>query len=407
MPNRLPFETVEEARRAAARRLPGAVNSLLGGGNQAGVSAKSNVEIFNHVHLRSRPCAAPDVPDTTARIAGFSAALPLMVAPVAAQGIAPGAEIGQSRACVTAGIPLAVSNFASVPWRELTAQGAEVLAQLYWVGERSDMAHRLDNARRAGVRTIVLTVDWSFPAGRDWGTPAMPRTMGWREVLDWAPAVISRPGWFAPFVSARALPPLKAPNFADATDPHPRFPAVMARWKNTAPLRWEDVDWLRQQWEGHFIVKGVLEPTDALRAMDARADAVVVSNHGGNDLDTVLPSLAALPAVVAAIDGRIPVLFDGGIRRGADVVKALALGASSVLIGRAAVWSTAARGESGLGEILQVFDRDIKQTLAALGVSSVTELAPSHVVQDPYFAALSRAHAGADGPSPATCPPRS
>lgn len=400
----LPFETVEEARRVAARRLPSAVRSLLGGGNQAGVSAKANVDIFNHVHLRSRPCAAPASLNTTVRVAGLSAALPLMVAPVAAQGIAPGAEIGQARACAAAGIPLAVSNFASVPWHELTSQGAEVLAQLYWVGERADMAQRLEHARSAGVRTIVLTVDWSFPAGRDWGTPAMPKSMGWREALDWAPAAISRPGWFAPFVSGRALPPLKAPNFADVTDPHPTFPAVMARWKNTAPLRWEDVGWLRRQWDGQFIVKGVLEPADALSAMDAGADAVVVSNHGGNDLDTVLPSLAALPAVVAAIDGRIPVLFDGGIRRGADVVKALALGASSVLVGRAGVWATAARGERGLDEILRVFDRDIKQTLAALGVSSVAGLEPRHVVQDPYFAALSRAHAAADSPYPATYP---
>lgn len=391
MTSRQPFETVQAARRAAKRRLPAKVFSLLGGGNQAGASARANVEIFNHVHLRPRVCAALQAVDASGTMFGRTSSLPVAIAPVAAQGVAPAAELAQARACAKAGVPLGVSNFASVPWRELAAAGAEVWAQLYWVGGREDMALRLRTARAAGVETIILTVDWSFPAGRDWGTPAIPQAMGWKQALQWAPAALRHPGWSIPLLASGTLPPLRVPNFAREHGPLPTFAQVMQQWRATSPPTWDDISWLRSQWAGNLVVKGIMEPADATRAMAAGADAVGVSNHGGNDLDTVAPSLAALPGVVAALEGRIPVIFDGGIRRGADVLKALALGASSVMVGRSAVWATAARGASGLEEILGVFNRDIHQTMTALGAPDLSGIARHHVLTDQYFDALSEA----------------
>ncbi|WP_427008714.1 alpha-hydroxy-acid oxidizing protein [Pseudarthrobacter sp. H2] len=389
-----PFESVAAIRAAAERFLPAPAVSLLDGGNQAGTTASANARIFDEIMLRSRLCQARHEVCTKAQVAGFAASLPLMIAPVAAQGLAPGAELGQARACAKAGIPLGVSNFASVPWRELTDAGADVVAQFYWVDGRERMAERLARARAAGVTSIILTLDWTFPAGRDWGTPAMPKALGWREALEWGPAALSRPSWFLPFVVKKSMPPLRAPNFADSVDADPTFPGVMARWKNTAYPRWDDVAWLREQWDGQLSVKGILEPDDAVAAVAAGANAVVVSNHGGNDMDSVVPSLAALPAVAAAVGGSVPVMFDGGIRRGADVIKALALGADSVLLGRAAAWATAARGEQGVAELLGLFDRDIRQTLRSIGVSSVKELSVDHLRQTPAFKGLAGAFAG-------------
>ena len=187
------------------------------------------------------------------------------------------------------------------------------------------------------------------------------------------------------------MPPLRVPNFADSRDASPTFPNVMSRWRGTAYPRWEDVAWLRKQWEGHLTVKGILEPADAVAAVRTGADAIVVSNHGGNDMDSVAPSLAALPAVATAVGGKVPIMFDGGIRRGADVVKALALGADTVLLGRAAAWATAARGQRGMSELMSLLDRDLRQTLRSIGVSSIAELSSDHVRKTPAFTGLSNA----------------
>ena len=227
---------------------------------------------------------------------------------------------------------------------------------------------------------MILTPDWSFVHSRDWGSPKIPQSVDLRTAIEHAAEVLVRPGWLLDWLRSGRLPDLTVPNFRPGDAPAPGFFEAYGTWMATPPPTWDDVAWLREHWPGPFMVKGIGRADEARRAVDAGATAISVSNHGGNNLDGTPAPIRVLPEVAAAVGDRVEVLMDGGIRRGSDVVKALALGAKAVMIGRAYLWGLAANGQAGVENVLDVLRSGIDSTLLGLGKSSIADLSPADLV---------------------------
>jgi len=375
------LETVEDAHLRARRRLPRQVYLALLSGSQAGVTMRSNVRRFHDLMLDTRVAAWPEAVDLSTTAAGQQLSLPVMCSPVGAQAVHPDGELAVARAAAEAGTAYGLSTFASFAIEDVIVENPQTMFQLFWIGSRDDIAARVDRAKRAGASGLVLTLDWTFPTGRDWGSPFIPMKLDWRAMARYAPQALRHPAWLWSFVKSGRLPTLDVPNMAaDRGQPPPAYFEAYGQWMQTPMPTWEDVAWVRAQWDGPFVVKGILDPEDARRAVDAGADAISVSNHGGNDVDGAVPAVVALPRVASAVGDRVDVLMDGGIRRGSDVVKAIALGARAVLIGRAYLWGLASRGQTGVREILDIFRRDMTQTMMAVGAGSIDEIRREHVI---------------------------
>jgi isopentenyl diphosphate isomerase/L-lactate dehydrogenase-like FMN-dependent dehydrogenase len=271
---------------------------------------------------------------------------------------------------------------------------------MYWTGERDVMLQRMERARTAGAKGLIATLDWSFSMGRDWGSPEIPEKVDLKTMVRFAPQVLRKPRWLYEFARTGAIPDLTAPNLAPPGGPAPTFFGAYYEWMTTPPPSWEDVAWMREQWDQMsgmpFMLKGVCRVDDALRAVDAGVTALSVSNHGGNNLDGTPAAIRTLKPVADAVGDQVEVLMDGGIRRGSDVVKAVALGARAVMIGRAYLWGLAANGEAGVGNVLDIMRSGIDSALLGLGVSSLDELTPDHVVVPDGFHRI----LGAAEPSP-------
>jgi len=205
-------------------------------------------------------------------------------------------------------------------------------------------------------------------------------------MLRLAPEVLVRPAWLADWARAGGPPDLTVPNLTPPGETALTFFGAYGEWMQTPPATWEDLRWLRDQWQGPFMLKGVMRVDDARRAVDAGFTAISVSNHGGNNLDGTPASIRALPAIAQAVGDQIEVLLDGGVRRGSDVIKALALGARAVMIGRAYLWGLAAAGQPGVENVLDIFRNGIDSALLGLGRSSTTELSPDDLIIPPAFA---------------------
>jgi isopentenyl diphosphate isomerase/L-lactate dehydrogenase-like FMN-dependent dehydrogenase len=201
-----------------------------------------------------------------------------------------------------------------------------------------------------------------------------------------APQVLRRPHWLAAFARTRQLPDLTVPNMALPGQPAPTFFGAYGEWMGTPPPRWDDVEWLRREWDGPLLLKGISRVDDAKRAVAIGVDAISVSNHGGNNLDGTPASIRCLPAVADAVGDQVEVLLDGGVRRGSDVVKALTLGARVVMIGRAYLWGLAANGQAGVENVLDILRGGIDSALLGLGRASVRDLNREDVVAPPGFA---------------------
>jgi isopentenyl diphosphate isomerase/L-lactate dehydrogenase-like FMN-dependent dehydrogenase len=248
------------------------------------------------------------------------------------------------------------------------------------MGTREWMVRRMERARAAGAVGLIVTLDWSFSHSRDWGSPWIPERLDLRAMARLAPQGLSRPAWLLAYLRSGTLPELTVPNLADAGEPAPAFFGAYGDWMQTPPPTWDDIAWMRRQWEGPFMLKGICRVDDARRAVDAGVSAISVSNHGGNNLDGTPAPIRALPAVACAVGDQVEVLMDGGIRRGGDVVKALALGARAVMIGRAYLWGLAAAGQPGVENVLDILRAGIDSSLRGLGRSSVHDLTAEDVV---------------------------
>jgi isopentenyl diphosphate isomerase/L-lactate dehydrogenase-like FMN-dependent dehydrogenase len=232
---------------------------------------------------------------------------------------------------------------------------------------------------------VIVTLDWTWSHARDWGSPFIPAEIwSWQTVRKLGPEVLARPLWAYRWARAGGPPSLGVPNWAD---PAPGFFEAYGEWMQTPPPSWEDLAWLRSLWDGPFMVKGITRVDDARRAAEVvGASAISVSNHGGNNLDGTPATIRALPAVAEAVGDTVEVLLDGGIRRGGDVVKALALGARAVMIGRAYLWGLAVDGHAGVENVLDLLRMGIDSALLGLGKASIAELTPDDLLIPDGFA---------------------
>jgi len=379
------FETVAVAQRRAKRRLPPSVYGALVAGAEAGVTARDNVAAFSELGFAPHVAGLPATREMATTVMGQEISLPVLISPTGVQAVHPDGEVAVARAAAARGTVMSLSSFASKPVEEVLAANPRTFFQMYWVGGRDEMAARMERARAAGAVGLIATLDWSFSFGRDWGSPHIPEALTLREMIRHAPEVAMRPSWLAQWLRAGTLPDLTVPNLPVGGAPAPTFFGAYGQWMASAPPSWDDVAWLRTQWGGPFMLKGVTRVDDAKRAVDAGVTAISVSNHGGNNLDGTPGTIRLLPDIAHAVGDQAEVLMDGGVRRGGDVVKALALGARAVLIGRAYLWGLAANGQAGVENVLDLLRSGIDACLLGLGHASISELSPEDLVIPPGF----------------------
>jgi pre-mycofactocin synthase len=393
------FETVAEAQRRAKKRLPKGVYGALIAGSERGLTAEDNTAAFAELGFAPHTAGLANERNMAVTVMGQSVSMPVLISPTGVQAVHPDGEVAVARAAAARGVAMGLSSFASKPIEEVVAANPQTFFQMYWVGTREEMLARMDRAKRAGAVGMIATLDWSFSHGRDWGSPYIPEKIDFEAARRYAPQVLVRPRWLLDFARSGKLPDLTVPNMvATPGDPAPTFFGAYGMWMQSPMPSWEDVAWLREQWDGPFLLKGVMRVDDAKRAVDAGVSAVSVSNHGGNNLDGTPASIRALPAVADAVGDQIEVLLDGGIRRGGDVAKALALGAKAVLIGRAYLWGLAANGQAGVENVLDLLRDGLGSAMVGLGRSSVADLDRDDVVVPPGFERHLGDHSVPDSP---------
>ncbi|MFI8567002.1 pre-mycofactocin synthase MftD [Rhodococcus sp. NPDC078407] len=380
------FETVAEAQRRAKKRLPKSVYAALVAGSERGLTIDDNMAAFGELGFAPHVAGLSDKRDLSTTVMGQPLSFPVMISPTGVQAVHPDGEVAVARAAAARGIPIGLSSFASKSVEEVTAANPQTFFQMYWVGSREILLQRMERARAAGAVGLIMTLDWSFSNGRDWGSPSIPEKMDLKAMVQFAPEGITRPKWLWEFAKTGKIPDLTTPNLTPPTGgPAPTFFGAYGEWMGTPLPTWEDVAWLREQWGGPFMLKGVMRVDDAKRAVDAGCTAISVSNHGGNNLDGTPAPIRALPAIADAVGDQIEITLDGGIRRGSDVVKALALGARAVLIGRAYLWGLSANGQAGVENVLDILRGGVDSAVLGLGHTSVHDLSPSDVVMPAGF----------------------
>lgn len=367
------FETVLEAQRRTKKFLPPSVYAALVAGSERGTTPRENTDAFAQLQFAPHVAGHQPERDLSTTIMGIPSSMPVMISPTGVQAIRPEGEVAVAKAAQARGIPMGLSSFASKPVEEVAAANENTFFQMYWTGSREAMVQRMERARAAGAVGLISTTDWSFSIGRDWGSPAIPERMNFEALYKMAPEGIRRPLWTATWLKA-GLPDLTAPNLKPEDGPAPTFFQAYGEWMQTPPPSWEDIEWLRKEWGGKFMLKGVTRVDDAKRAVDIGVDAISVSNHGGNNLDTTPAAIRCLGPVADAVGDQIEVLLDGGVRRGGDVAKALAFGARAVMIGRAYLWGLGANGQTGVENVLDLLRMGLDSAVLGLGHSSIAQL---------------------------------
>jgi isopentenyl diphosphate isomerase/L-lactate dehydrogenase-like FMN-dependent dehydrogenase len=372
---------IEDLRPLARKRLPRVVFDYIDGGAEGEVTLKENCRAFEDLTFRPRQAVAVPQCDLATRVLGLDLALPVLLAPVGYSRLMhPGGEVAAARAAGAAGTAYILSTVSGHRMEDVKAASrGPVWYQLYLVGGRDAAEDGIRRARSAGFSALAVTIDTAVIGMRE-----RDSRNGLKELLGasllakipFVPQVLARPGWLARFLRDGGLSDL--PNVViPGKGPIPVIDVQSALMRSV--VTWEDLRWIREVWAGPIVIKGVLTGDEARRAVDEGAAGVIVSNHGGRQLDGVPASIKALPEVVAAVNGRAEVLMDGGIRRGGDVVKAICLGARAVLVGRAYAYGLAAAGEAGVARALEILRADLERTLKLLGCASVAELDHSYV----------------------------
>src|SRR5262245_37234272 len=373
--------SIDDLRPIARRRVPAAVFDYLDGGAEGEVTLRENCRVFDDVTFRPRHAVAVSKCDLRTRVLGLDLSLPFLLAPVGySRVMEPGGEVAAARVAGRAGTGYMLSAISGPKLEDVkAASSGPVFYQLYLLGGRPAGEAVIERARVAGFSGLVVTIDTPVSGLRE-----RDHRNGMKELISgsllekirYLPQVLSRPEWLVSFLLDGGLPML--PNVVVPGRGPMGLVDVNAALAESA-VTWADMRWIGDCWRGPIIVKGVLTGDDARRAIDAGAAAISVSNHGGRQLDGVPASLRALPEVVAAVNGQIDVLMDGGIRRGTDIVKALCLGARAVLCGRAYAYGLAAAGEAGIVRAVEILRADLERTLRLLGCASVAALDRSYV----------------------------
>ena len=372
---------IEDLRRAAKRRLPRVVFDYIDGGAEDEWTLRENSLAFEAVTFRPRCAVAVPSCDLRTVVLGRSLPMPLILAPVGSSRlIHPRGEEAAARAASAAGIPYALSTFSGCRLEDVAAAStAPLWYQLYLAGGRDCALPALERAKAAGFSALVVTIDTAV-AGmreRDFRNGVKELLSGkLRSMLPFVSQLLVKPRWLAGFIADGGL--MKFPNVV-VPGKGPMLYADVTAALEQSVVTWEDLKWIRQAWNGPIVIKGIHTAEDARRAVDAGANALVVSNHGGRQLDRVAPSLEILPEIVATVGDRTEVLLDGGIRRGSDIVKALCLGARAVLVGRAYAYGLGAAGSAGVARAIEILHTDLVRTLKLLGCASVAELDQSFV----------------------------
>lgn len=372
---------IHDLRELAHRRLPKVIFDYLDGGAEGEITLRENCRIFEDVTFRPRQAVAISKCDLRAQVLGQELAFPAILAPVGySRMMHPKGEVAAAAAAGAAGTLYALSTISAYKLEEVkAATSGPAWYQLYLVGGREVAEGSIERARKAGFSALVVTIDTAVAGMRERDPRnGMKQLLGESLLakLPYLPQILSHPGWLADFLLDGGTPALQ--NIVEpGKGPMPLVDVTAALAK--AVVTWEDLRWLRQVWPGPIVIKGVLTGEDAGRAVDEGAAAVIVSNHGGRQLDGVSASLRALPEVVTAVNGRVEVLMDGGVRRGADIVKAICLGARAVLIGRAYAYGLAAAGPAGVARALEILRADLERTLILLGCPSIAALNSSYV----------------------------
>ena len=372
---------ISDLRRMAQQRLPKPVFDYMDGGADAETTLAENCRAFTDILFRPRGAVAMGHCDLKTHVLGQEIAMPLILAPVGYSRLMhPEGEVAAARAAGEAGTGYILSTISGHKLEDVKAASkGPVFYQLYLMGGRGAAEGALDRAKRAGFAGLVITVDTPVAGLRE----RDPRN-GMKELMGssvfakmpFLPEIFAHPRWLFGFLRDGGVPKLENV-VVPGKGPMEMNDVTAALAEST--VTWADLKWIRDVWSGPIVVKGLLTGDDARRAMDVGAAAVVVSNHGGRQLDTVFPTIRALPEVVAAVDGKIEVLMDGGVRRGSDVIKALCLGARAVLIGRAYAFGLGAAGYAGVVRALDILRADIERTIRLLGCPSMAELDRSYL----------------------------
>lgn len=387
------FESVAEAQRRAKKRLPRSVYMALVAGSEAGVTIDDNTAAFSELQPKPHVIGAKAERSMETTVMGQPISLPVMISPTGVQAVTPDGEVDVARAAAARGTAMGLSSFASKPIEEVIAANPQTFFQVYWLGGKEKVLERLQRAQAAGAKGVILTTDWSFSMGRDWGSPAIPEKLDAKAMLTLAPEIAVRPKWALQWardvVENKRFPDLTTPNLVHQGEMGPTFFGAYGEWMGTPPATWDDIAWVVENYDGPVMLKGITRVDDARRAVDAGVTAISVSNHGGNNLDATPATIRCLPAVADAVGDQVEVLLDGGVRRGSDVAKALALGARAVMIGRAYLWGLGANGQAGVENVLDVLRSGLDSSLIGLSKSSISELnRDDYVIPDGFLRRL-------------------
>jgi L-lactate dehydrogenase (cytochrome) len=374
---------IADLRLAAKKRLPRAVFDYIDGGAEAEWTLRENSRVFDDVRFRPRSAVATASCDLSTTVLGQTIDLPFILAPVGSSRLIwPRGEEAAARAAGEAGTIYTLSTLSGCAVRDVKAATRGPLwYQLYIIGGREIAEAGIERAKNCGASALVVTIDTPVAGLRERDV-----RNGVKELVSGAPVAmfphvfqfLARPRWLAAYLRDGGL--MKFPNIVLKDGPMPY--ADVGAALEQAMVSWSDFPWIRKAWPGPIIAKGVHTADDARQAIDHGADAVVVSNHGGRQLDGVAPTLRVLPEVLEAVNGRIEVLLDSGIRRGSDIVKALALGARAVLVGRAYAYGLGAAGGPGVTRAIDILRTDVIRTMKLLGCASVRDLDSSFVAWD-------------------------
>ena len=379
---------IDDLRRLAQRKLPRGLFEFVDRGTEDDHALRAIRSAFDAIHFR--PHVLADVSRRNAASSFFSkpSAMPLAIAPTGAAGLLHfDGEIALARAAARAGVPFTLSTASIVSMERVASEGGGTLwFQLYMWPDRNMSYRLIERVRSAGYEVLIVTVDTPAPPNREYNARngfALPLRLGRRNILD----VACHPSWFfgvfAKYLLRAGVPMLE--NFPEELQQ--KLTAVPAGGTSqglTMPrndaLTWEDLRDLRKRWSGPLLVKGILHPADAAAAVECGVDGIIVSSHGGRNLDSSLPPIQALPDIVERVNGRVEVYLDSGIRRGSDVVKALSLGAKGVFVGRAPLWGVAVGGEEGALRALNILRDEIERVMGFVGCTSPGELRTTDIV---------------------------
>lgn len=371
-------QSIDELREMARRRVPNFCFEYVEGGSEDEVTLRRNREVFSK--LLFQPRTLVDVAERNQRkqLLGEEVASPFLIGPTGFSGmLSRQGDLSLARAASSAGIPFVLSNVSTTSLEDivrLSGENSRIWMQVYMYRTREFVKQIANRALNAGISTLVLTTDSAVYGKREWDLRnfSSPMSLDWRNKID----VIQHPRWLIDILVPSGFPRFE--NLGDLLPPDQtsvRGAASSVLGRSLDPsLSWRDVEWLRKMWPGKLVIKGLMHPKDAERAIEVGADGIVLSNHGGRQLDGALSTMDVLQEVAAVVKGRLTVMLDGGFRRGSDIVKAVALGADAVFIGRATTYGLAAGGQAGAERAIQILSDEIDRVLALLGCADIAQI---------------------------------